>query len=254
MINLLQADVSTLTDGQWTLLSNLLHIFDESPMMARSKDIITMNISTVPIAAEYQKHVQLFSASAYEAAGTYLRLNADIGRLPFDERAVILRSAADNVTCLGAAYAINHMHLFDLQPFYKQVETIYGVSAITLYIWANRLIYSDLTEFKLALALFAVSENTNSFSSHASARFTGSLACFRLQNQYAELTWKYLTYKYGWRDAVTRFTKIASWLTAFTLFMFHASTIGLHVNDLDALVEQAELTLILDETANAVCS
>jgi len=69
----------------------------------------------------------------------------------------------------------------------------------------------NIVLMKLAISMFALSEIT--------------------------YTWKYLLYKYGHHQAVKRFLNLILWF----------DTPITHVNDVDSLIEQTELTLILDD-------
>jgi hypothetical protein len=220
--------------------------------MATGWELINTYSSSQTATAEFKTHVHQFLACTYETTGKYLRFNDDLCKLPFDDRSFILRNAADNVSCMGSAYVTHYVNMFRLNPFYEALQTIYGTQTAALYRWTTRLVDSDLAQFKLALALFAVSESTNAFSAHSSMDFVGSLASIHIQNQYAEVTWKYLVYKHGWHGAVKRFASLTSWLVALTTLMFYAQTAQMHVNDVDTLIEKTELTLILDEADQIV--
>ncbi|CAF1338456.1 unnamed protein product, partial [Rotaria sordida] len=69
----------------------------------------------------------------------------------------------------------------------------------------------------------------------------------RYECKYAEVIWKYLLYKYGHYDAVKRYLNIILWLISMSMLTFHAQTLKPHINDLHSIIEQTELTLILDD-------
>ncbi|CAF1053270.1 unnamed protein product [Rotaria sp. Silwood1] len=62
-----------------------------------------------------------------------------------------------------------------------------------------------------------------------------------------QVTWKYLLYKHGYYDAVKRYLNIILWLTSMSILTFHAQTLKAHINDVYSIIEQTELTLILDD-------
>jgi hypothetical protein len=74
-----------------------------------------------------------------------------------------------------------------------------------------------------------------------------TLAIFRIQNTYVEVLWKYLVYKYGYYESVQRLMKLIQYLLAGTDAVFESQSIEKHVNDIELLVEQTELTLVLDD-------
>jgi len=195
----------------------------------------------------YQTLVQEFLASIYETTGAYLLCNDDLCKLSSNDRSIMLHNAADNVSCMSWAFVIHHCHLLALDTFSNAMNIMYGKRTVDIHRWAMKFIDPDIVLIKLAISLFAFSENTYSYSSSISDNLTNPITILEIQNKYAELTWKYLLYKYGHYQAVKRFLNITIWLEAITIFMFHAQTLTQHVNDVNSLVEQTELTLILDD-------
>ena len=70
---------------------------------------------------------------------------------------------------------------------------------------------------------------------------------FHIQNIYAEVTWKYLLYKYGYNQSIQRFIKLIQCLLAAINIVFDGQNIAKHLSDMQLLVEQTELTLVLDD-------
>ncbi|CAF1466308.1 unnamed protein product, partial [Adineta steineri] len=110
----------------------------------------------------------------------------------------------------------------------------------------------DIIIFKLALSLFALSKTTYLYSPNISIDSTNSSAIFHIQNKYAEVTWKYLNYRYGWYGAVKHFHSITYWLMALTMLMCPVQTFSTHVDNIDSLVELTELTLVLSDVEEIV--
>jgi len=195
----------------------------------------------------YQELIEQFLASIYETAGIYLRSNEDLRELPSDPRSMILRSAADNVTCIGAVFSMQYCYLYGLDAFLNAMKLKYGKRTIDIHLWANKFIDPDIVLIKLAISLFAFSENTSFNSSNISKDLINPINILEIQNKYAEVTWKYLLHRYGHYHAVQRFLNLILWLSSINILTIHAQTLILHLNDIDSLVEQTELTLILDD-------
>ena len=70
----------------------------------------------------------------------------------------------------------------------------------------------------------------------------------KIQNKYAEIIWKYLVYQLGYFQAAQQFLRIC----AVNCLTCHARDLFLHVNDIDSLVEQMEVTLLLDDVNDIV--
>jgi hypothetical protein len=110
--------------------------------------------------------------------------------------------------------------------------------------WASKLTEPDIILFKLSLALFAFSTNSRTFHRNVGLEYTNLNQILEIQNKYAELTWKYLLYKYGYYQAIKRFLHIIEWFLAVSLFMSYAHNAQAHIK---SLTEETELTLILDD-------
>jgi hypothetical protein len=190
--------------------------------------------------------------SIYETAGAYLRVNDDIRKLPYEDRCIILRNAADNVCCMGGSFIMQHCLLYGLDTYLRAMNTKYGKHTMDIHIWARKFIDQDVTLIKLAISLFAFSENNACYYLNSSNDLTNPLHIFEIQNKYADVTWKYLLYKYDFRDAIKRFLNVTLWLTSMNILAVHARSLAVHVSDIDTVIEETELKLILDDVDKIV--
>ncbi|CAF1403666.1 unnamed protein product [Adineta steineri] len=252
IFNSLKPDHSLLTTSQWTLLSNLYNNYDESQVLLLGKSLVDTHNSLQPMNATYQRLVENYLLSLYETTGRYLRSNDDICKLSFSDRSILLRNAADNVSCMAGAFIIHHFDLYSLDSYLKIMTAMFGNRAIFLTLWAMKFIISDIIIFKLALSLFALSKTTYLYSPNIPIDSTNSSTIFHIQNKYAEVTWKYLNYRYGWYEAVKYFHNIIYWFMALTMLMVPVQTCSTHVDNIDSLVELTELTLILDDAEEII--
>ncbi|CAF1305677.1 unnamed protein product [Adineta steineri] len=248
----LKPDHSLLTTSQWTLLSNLYNSYDESQVSLISKSIVDTHNSLQPMNVTYERLVESFSSCTYETTGRYLCLNDDICKLSFSDRSIVLRNAANNVPCMASSFIGRHFGLFSLDSFLKIVTAMYGNGAVSLTIWTLKFVNLDIVIFKLALSLFALSITTYIYSPNISIDSTNSSTIFHIQNKYAEVTWNYLNYRYGWYEAVKHFHNIVYWLMACTTSIIHGQTVSTHVDNVDSIVELTELTLILDDVEEII--
>ncbi|CAF1204246.1 unnamed protein product [Adineta steineri] len=247
ILNSLKPDHSLLTSNQWTLLSNLYNSYDESQLSFLGKCLVDTHNSLQPMNVTYQRLVEKFLLSIYETTGKYLCLNDDICKLSFNDRSILLPTAADNISCITSMFVVHHFDLCSLDSFLKIMSTMYDNRAISLSLWTMKFINPDIIIFKLALSLFTLSKTTCLYSPNIPIDSTNSSTMFHLQNKYAEVTWKYLNYRYGWYEAVKHFHNIMCWLMALIMFMSHLQTFSTHVDSINSLVEVTELTLILDD-------
>ncbi|CAF1282366.1 unnamed protein product [Adineta steineri] len=252
ILNSLKPDHSLLTTSQWTLLSNLYNTFDESQLSSLGRSLVDTHDSLQSMNVTYQGLIQNYFLSVYETTGRYLCLNDDICKLSFNDRSIVLRNAANNVSCMASTFIPYHFNLFNLESFFKIISTMFDNRALSLTLWTMKFINPDIIIFKLALSLFALSKTNYLYSPNISIESTGSSTIFHIQNKYAEVTWKYLNYRYGWYEAVKHFYNITYWLMACTTSIIHVQTISTHVDNIDSLVELTELTLILDDVEEII--
>ncbi|CAF1025237.1 unnamed protein product [Adineta steineri] len=252
ILNSLKPDHSLLTSSQWTLLSNLYNGYDQSQLFLIGKSLVDTHNSLQPMNVTYQKLIENYLLSVYETTGEYLRLNDDICKLSFNDRSIVLRNIADNVSCMASIFFTHHFDLLSLDSFLKINTAMFGNRGVSLGLWAMKFINPDIIIFKLTLSLFALSKTTYLYSPNISIDSTNSSTLFHIQNKYAEVTWKYLNYRYGWYEAVKCFHNIIYCLMAFTMLMVPVQTFSTHVDNVDSLVELTELTLILDDVEEII--
>jgi hypothetical protein len=140
---------------------------------------------------------------------------------------------------------MGHCQLHHLNGFWNAMNVKYGKRTMDIHKWARKFIDPDIVLVKFAISLFAFSENTSFDYSNTSKELTNSINILEIQKKYAELTWKYLLYRYGHSDAVKRFLNLTLWLSSMNILASHAQSLAVHVNDIDSIVEQTEVTLVL---------
>ncbi|CAF1113866.1 unnamed protein product [Adineta steineri] len=251
--NSLKPDHSLLTSSQWTLLSNLYNSFDESQLSLLGKSLVDTHNSLQPMDVTYQGLVENYLLSFYEVTGKYLRLNDDICKLSFNDRSIVLRNAADNISCMASTFISHHFGLLSLNSFLNIIAAMFDNNrGISLTLWTMKFINPDIVIFKLALSLFSLSNTTYLYSQDISIGLTNSSTIFHIQNKYAEVTWKYLNYRYGWYEGVKHFHNIIYWHMALTVLMSPIQNFSKHVDNVDSLVELTELTLILNDDVEEI--
>lgn len=110
-----------------------------------------------------------------------------------------------------------------------------------------KFIDKDIDTAKIALSLFAFSNNISIFSSNMVLKPFNTLTIFRVQNNYTEIMWKYFVYKYGYYQSIKQFINLLQCLLTATNTVCDAQNVEKHINDIESLVEQAELALVLDD-------
>jgi hypothetical protein len=185
--------------------------------------------------------------NTYETSGQYIRSNSYFRTLSYDDRSAFLRNIADNITCLGSTFIWSWSELYNSQSFVNIHINHYGENSVTMIRQTLKFIDPDIIIAKLVLSLFAFSNHISIFSSHMTIKSFNTLAIFQIQNIYAEVTWNYLVYKYGYDQSIQRFNNLIQCLLAATMTVADAQNNENHVNEITSLVEQTELSLVLDD-------
>ena len=231
----------------WALLSNLIDTYDDTPILSIAQQFIDSNRILPRPDAINRALVREFFVKIYEASGRFICSNADLCQIFSANRSTFLHSATESLSCLGVIFNWNRSHLCESQPFVDIAVEEYGTNSMQMVQRVLKFIDPDVIIAKLALSLFAFSNHTSILSSNSSLESLNTLSIYRIQNLYVELTWKYVQHKYGSYQAIQRLVNLVQCLLATTDVIFEAQTIEKHVNDIRALVEATELTLILDQ-------
>lgn len=243
----MQSDNSTLYPDQWTLLSNLINSYDESELISIAHQFINES-NIVQSATMFDVTLaKQFFREAYETSGRCLRSNGDLCTLSSDDRSTFLRNAAESVACLGTIFCWSQSQLYNCQSFITMFKNIYGETSLDMVHHVLKYIDPDPVIVKLGISLFIFCNNISIFASMATKKPINTRRIFHIQNTYAEVTWKYLLYKYGYYESIRRFMNLIQCHLATTDTMYDAQNIQIHVNDIEILVEKTELALVLDD-------
>jgi len=229
-INLLEQDQSLLNTDQWTLLSNLIHSYDEHNALPVGKAFMKELESLHPklrFKIEPKKIVEIVTVF-YQATEPFIQSNRDFASLPLHDRSVVLRGAIDNVSCLGGGFIIRESGLITNLAFRQGLENTFGTVPYKFTLTAISLLDEDINLVKLTLSLFAFC--------------TSSCTVFNENSSfmYAELIWKYLLYQYTFDQAVKRFSHLVKCLVAALTVRTHLQDVKNHTDVVDSLIEKIE--------------
>ncbi|CAF1118480.1 unnamed protein product [Rotaria sp. Silwood1] len=246
-LNLLQSDNSTLNANQWTLLSNLFHSYDESKLLLIAQQLMNENNLGKSMKSIDSTLPTQFFMKAYETTGDYFNSNNDLRRLSLDNCYTFLRNAAESINCLGTIFSWRRSQVYKCKHFVNACIDLYGQASVDMIEHILKYLDSDIVIIKLALSLFTFSNNITIFSSITTINSINTLDILHIQNTYAEVTWKYILYKYGFYQSIQRFMNLIQCLLAATNALYKAHDIEKHENDIELLVENIELELLLDD-------
>ncbi|CAF0971752.1 unnamed protein product [Rotaria sp. Silwood1] len=245
-LNLLESDQSILSVDQWNLLSNLVHRFDENSGYAFVERFIDQQ-NRLPLKLRF-KHssVNDFFTSMKRNIQLVFEKNRHFLSLSHHDRTALLRSTVEYTTSVGGMFTVRQYKLFDYPPFYESAEMIFHPSAAMLTKCVIDQLDPDNTFIKLVLAIVAFSTiNYTVYRKNIQIGFTNIKAILPIQDMYTDLTWRYLLYKYGHREAVIRFSKLLRCLFLVIWAIVEAHESQKFTEMIDYVIEQTEQTLCL---------
>ncbi|CAF3588227.1 unnamed protein product [Rotaria sp. Silwood1] len=252
-LNLLEQDQASLTTNQWTLLSNLIHSYDEHNALATAQNFMNEINSLHPklrFKIDARKIVEFVTVLS-QTIEPFIQSNQHFTSLPRHDRSIVLRGAVDNVTCLASAFIMRQSDLINNSAFRNGLEITYGTIPYQLSLKVISLVDQDVDLVKLTLSIFAFCTNCctvfNENTSHTYLRDIQSL--LNIQNMYAEVIWKYLLYKYKFEQAVIRFTHLIRTIIGAITVRTLLQTVQNHTDVVETLVNhiEQEQTNINDE-------
>ncbi|CAF1092799.1 unnamed protein product [Adineta ricciae] len=240
-VNLLRSDQSTLTTKQWTLLSNLLHCYDEHsgvenalqfrheqirfPLRLRYKltsttDFVTLNMARMQ---------QMFEK------------NVDFRSIGCSDRSILLRNTVKHTECIGATFALYQAGLLHDPLFYQTTATIFGVDIMLKILQLIEIFDSDATFVKLILVITAFSTTKYTvYSGRACNELADSKSVLRIHDSYLEIAWKYMVYKYTYQQAVLRFCHLLRCLLRVNRTIVEVDQIREYKSIIEIVVEQSD--------------
>lgn len=227
-------------------MSNLLHSYDESKLLNIAQQIINDDVILPGAQMSNPILTQEFFKKTYETTGTYLLKNRDLLVLSPDDRCTVLRRTADTVHCLSSIFVWVRSRIYVHQLFLRTCQYLYGEQLVEVANHVMKFMDPDIVVAKLSLSLFAFSNSVLIYTPNSAIYSTTIITMFRIQNAYAEITWKYLLYKYGYYQAVRRFNILIQCLLAATNIVTGLQDVQIHKNDIESLVEHTEISLIME--------
>ena len=241
-MNLLERDQSNLSVNQWNQLSNIIHCYDEYRSLCFAHQFFD-DQQKLPFKRRFrmgtiEEMMQIFASNVQY----FYTKNVDFLSLSSSNRSILLRRTMVSVASLSCCFLAYTSQLLSNTIFSQKMESTYGeVSSHYGLLTAQRL-DRDIISVKLIMALMIFSTFDCSTSSSKNNYLEETTTILKIQDQYIELTWRYLLYRYDHQRAVLCFSNLIR-----ALFSLHYSLSSIevgHYNEMiDSLVQQTELLM-----------
>ena len=242
--------IKKLSQRDVCLLTNLINNIDLSTtlLIADHLNQTKQNCQgIVNVTPRWKVLVRAFVTEFYQMASMAFRKNKDFQQILSSDRSILLLTSIDNMVRLSAVYILFRTQLYHDETLLTYLRTTYGDSAIVYLLWALKSVQIDSILFKLAIGLFSLSSANRSFQTYVNDELADVKSILEIENRYVEVIWKYLLYKYSFREAIEQYLKVIRCLNDMVQLAFYSQSAVQHINDLQSMVEQTEISLVLDD-------
>ena len=244
LFNLITNDHSLLTSMNWTLLSNVIHAFDTFDPLHRTQQAVRL-CSTNQVPIDYSLD---FMASIYTSLQSYINCLADFRILTFDEQTSLIQRNMQGLLACYCVFVFRQSGVFDKKQNENILLPLYGLDNVcSTKGLCDRLDY-DATLMKLLFIslVFSSSMFAVDFEQQTcrDSFLYGTYRLFGSQNVYVEILWKYMIYKYDFKETIHRLSRLIKVvLDSVNLVskIYYANQV--HRDLVDDLSEQVEETL-----------
>ena len=178
----------------------------------------------------------------YQVAELFVQSNQHFTLLPIHDRSIILRSALENISCLGGSFVLRQSGLITNLAFRNALEITYGTMSYNFTLDLISLLDQDINLVKLTLSIFTFcTSNCTLFNENNLLKYLkNKQSLLHVQNLYAELIWKYLLYKHTFNTAVIRFNQLVQCLVAALTCRTHLQVVKTHTDAVESLIQKIE--------------
>ena len=161
----------------------------------------------LPLKARFKyTPVSTFFTSVMTGVQLVFEKNRDFLSLSAHDRSTLLRHTVEYTTGVGVASMLRQVQLFANPAFFSSAELIFRPAAVVSFVRLIDQLDPDVSVVKLMCAILSfMTSRYTTYSPTVAANLSDVTAVIRIQDMYAELVWRYLLYKYNYRDAVLRF-------------------------------------------------
>lgn len=150
-------------------------------------------------------------ASLFAQAQSFFEKNFHFRSLCSHDRSFLLRRQMKYLILLSSSFIVQRSYLFDYPAFNKAIESLFDRVVFV----ANDLFSFDVPLVKLSLAMMCFSSfDYTIYECIPTHNLTDMGSVVRLQDAYAELIWRYLTYAYDDVKAVKCFSNLVRCLVS----------------------------------------
>ncbi|CAF0874262.1 unnamed protein product [Adineta steineri] len=257
-LDLLINDRSLLSFDQWCLLSNVTHSYDDqSPILAiQNKMASQLNYPAkirMKMATDYFKYI---ASSLYLSAGPFFKTMPEVVHMSTSDQGILIERNIRSMSGFGAILVLRETDLCQNPYYHNASMAVYGHELTHQAMKIVQHADTDGTLIKLMVPILALStcsdiidpnyhESVGSTLSPGGTRlFPNTLHLLILQNIYVEMMFKYMLYRYGFKEAVLRFAGLIKTCIDQNLMVCDGEDLRQHDEMVHSITEQTERLLV----------
>jgi hypothetical protein len=249
---LLNKDRSSLNNSEWNLLSNVIHAFDKFSLVPSIQHIIEgLDIVESKIDVTVLDTFNLF-ASFYTSVQSFVNATADFQVLTTAEQRSLFQRNLHGLFNLSGTFMLRDAGIFHNNRNESLIVPLYGHEVVRQ---AKRIIMRldfDSTLVKIIHIVFGFSTNCYTVNydpcMNKDALLRGTFRLLGSQNVYVEILWKYMVYRYGYKETIYRFAALVKQMLDLIILSAGIYTYNpYHQILVDDFIEEAKSALDLDE-------
>lgn len=247
-LNLVQSDLSTLTNTQWNLISNLSHCYDEYAGLSMGETYLREQ-HNLPFKYRFKSSsiINLCRLSLQGAELLYQK-NEDFLSLSSIDRSHVLENTFKYTACLGANFIISKVGIASYPAYYDSMAMVIHPNVIPATQRIAHRFDFDMIMMKLLLGILSFSTIHLTMDSKTSSwNLLNVKEIVRIQNIYIDIAWRYLVYKEGFHGAVKCFSELIRCIFAVNEILVETYEVQWIANTLDSLVQETKENLSIQD-------
>lgn len=213
-MDILNNDRSNLTSFEWTLFSNIIHAYSKFSPAKSFHDEITRQSRLPPkIRVKLaQELIPNLVMSFYTSLQMFIKCANEFQIFTIDEQKCIYQRNFHGVSSLMGQLILRESGILENKTYLSAFASLYDLE--TLQMAENVMSRLDYDSILVQVFLVILSFSSNCFMvdssncNHEDYVLRKTKQLFNYQNQYTGVLWKYMIFRYGYKDAVMRFSKL----------------------------------------------
>jgi hypothetical protein len=202
----------SLSDSEWTLISNIVHAYDTFSTIPQVHHIIeSLSVLTDEMQFD-EKNALSIVTLMYTSMQLFIRSSPDFQILTPNEQHSLFERNFHAVTVLCSVLVFRDAIIINNPKFIDIFTTVYGSEILLWEKRINKQLNLDSTIVKLVLIVLSFSSNCFIVDVHQNMLNDNLLyGTYRLlgsQNAYIDLLWKYMIYRHNYDESVIGFSRL----------------------------------------------